>query len=270
MTSPSNTISRLLRRDLLNPNASAETVVNAQRDSNDFRVSVNFPSVLRLQKVAAIQVQVEPAQLPAPGLTANRRKSETITLRLRSSGVLIHPADHVVELPQLTPSPVQFYITPLATGKLPAARLEILLPGHAEAVTIPLNVLSTGVWRWAAALILIPLLLWLPMFWPELPAGTVERRLLDSLPRDLGYMRPAARVIENCYSILAQNHFSMSFWALLLVVGGWCLFAFSRRAHTRVVHGEVFRLLTSAKTPTPPAFLTPLTEHEIAEIQQHK
>ena len=267
MSSPSNTSSRLLRRDLMTPKSSAETIVSSQRDSGDYRVSVFFPSAPTLQKVEMLRVQMVPLQPSASGLT--RKKTEVIPLRLHVPGALVTPAEQGIEaMPQGT-AEVIFYVTPFAKGTLPAAHLEVLYPGRTETTALPLKVRAPRSWLSALALVIVPLLLWLPTCWPELAGGQVEQRLLDWLPH-AGFAGPIAHLLQNGYSYLAKPHFPLSFWSLLLIAACWCIWTLSQRARIIALHGDVYRFQAAAKTTTPPPFLTPLTEHEIAEIQQHK
>jgi hypothetical protein len=251
----------------MTPGSSAETTLSGQRDTGEYRISVFFPSSLTHQKVEMVRVEVAPLQPAAPGLT--RKRSDVIPLRLHAPGASVVPTEQGIEVtPQGVASAV-FYVTPLAKGTLPAAHLEVLYPSRSEAIALPLKVRAPRSWRSALVLALIPLLLWLPTCWPELTGRQVEQRVMDWLPRNAGFTRPVARFVQNCYSFLAQQHFSLSFWALLLLAAGWCIWTFAHRVRATVAQGEIFRLYPAAKTTTPPPFLTPLTEHELAEIQKN-
>ncbi|HLW65455.1 MAG TPA: hypothetical protein VKS79_09070 [Gemmataceae bacterium] len=271
MSPSSNANSRLLRRDLLASKASAETVANAQREpGGDYQIAVFFPHALSIQKVETIRVQVAPLQPLASGLTANRKKCDIIPLRLHVPGALVVPAEQGIEPTPMGPAQAVFYVTPLATGALPAAHLEVLYPTRSQAIAVPLRVRSTQFWLRALLLVMVPILLWLPTCWPEPAGGAVERGMLEWLPKDIAIARAVAHWGQACYSFLAHPPFALSFWSLLLVVTAVCLWRLSQRVRELAVHGEVFRLQSAAKTATPPPFLTPLTEHELAEIQQRK
>ncbi|HEV3143741.1 MAG TPA: hypothetical protein VGZ47_07655 [Gemmataceae bacterium] len=263
--------SRLLRRDLLTAKAGTEeTLVPASREPGDYQFFVSFPSSLRLQKVEVVRVEVAPLQ-PGSGNPANRRKAEIIPLRLHIPGALVAPAEQGIEVTLLGPTQAVFYVTPLAEGSLPAAHLEVLHPGRTEGIALPLKVRPRRGSRWLV-LALVPLLLGLPALWPELAGGELERRLLHWLPGKFG--QPLAHLAQNTYSFLAHQgaQYSLSFWSLVLLAAAWCIWRFGHRAGSVVVRGMPFRLppATAAKTPTPPPFLTPLTEHEMAEIQKRK
>jgi hypothetical protein len=270
MSPSSGTNSRLLRRDLLAAKASAETVVNAQREPNDYQVSVFFPSVLACQKVEIIRAQVTPLQPAASGLTANRKKSDVIPLRLHVPGALVVPTEQAIEPTPMGPAQAIFYVTALAKGTLPAAHLEVLHPTRSQAIALPLRARSAKVWLWSLLLGSAPILLWLPTCWPEMAGGQVERGIFDWLPRDVAVARGIAHWGQASYSFLSHPPFALSFWSLLLAVAAACVWRLSLRVRETVVQGEAFRLQSAAKTPTPPPFLTPLTEHELAEIQGRK
>ena len=262
--------SRLLRRDLMTAKSSADqTSENVQRPSADFRLSVSFPPLLSLQRVEKVRVELAPTQPPEPGLVASRKSPlEVIPLRLDVPGALVTPAHQEIEPLLHGPAQVIFYVTPLAEGILPAARLEFVRSGRTEAIDLPLRARSRRRGLWIAILVMVPLLLWLPTVSPSLARGLLERRLLLWLPSDLDVCHLLAHLAQNAYSFQAhqgaQN--SLSFWSLVVLPTGTWAWRLLRRLRFRVVHTASFRLPSTAKTNTPPPLLMPLNEQELAEI----
>jgi hypothetical protein len=229
-----------------------------------FRFRVVHASRVRIGSVETVHVSLEPLHPLERMLDIGPRKSAPPCLvRVLVPGALVAPADHAVEPSPSGPVDVPFYITPLAEGDLPDARVEVLRDGRVESLPIHLHSDSPRtMWIGILLALLIALLLFLPTCWPEAANGAVERALTTWLPQLPGISPTLARLGQGFYTFLATTgkDASLSFIALfgmLLALGVW---AFMRRPEEVTVVGEEFSVPLTNGTKTPPS-VTPVPEN---------
>jgi hypothetical protein len=151
-------------------------------------LTVRYYSRMRRQVVYRLAVEVPRAARgqPAPATTG-----EMVTVRAMVPGAVVVPAEQKLDV-SVPGRQAVFHVTPVATGRLVGARVEVAPPGNRPAQEIPLRMKSVTQfwpWFWLALAVLVPAALW---YWtayapvkgymvkvpamklqPQLPAGGV-------------------------------------------------------------------------------------------------
>src|SRR6266404_7570568 len=211
-----------------------------------FQFSVSHPDRVRLGHVEIVKVCVAPIQPAERVLDVGRKQPiPPCPIRLLVPGAMVTPVEHAVEPSPLGPVEVTFYVTALAKGDLPDARVELFRDGRHE--LLPIVLLSDSprsFWVGIALAVLISLLLFLPTCWPEAAAGGVERVLSDWLPQVPVLSTALAKLGQGFYAFLATTGKSaaLSFIALAGMLLGMAAWAFIRRPQVVTVAGEEFQL----------------------------
>jgi hypothetical protein len=233
----------------------------------DYQFCVSFPSFLADRKVEKVCVTVTPLKpLEQVAETGWKKTPAPIPVRLHVHGALVSPAEHLMDLSPFGPVEVVYHITALARGSLPDAHLEVKHADRVEKIAIPLAARPARSNYWLLlAMIFIPLLLFIPSRWPELAVQDHVQSWLPSIPQVSSLV---ARVLHTGYGFLAHQgaQYSLSFWSLILLALALVARKYTGRVRQLSVTGSVFCLNPVAKTSTPPPFLTPVSDTELAEI----
>lgn len=233
----------------------------------DFRVGVEFPAHMTVGVMQTIRVEVAPLR-PLDRVVDLGRSlvSEPLPVRLVMPGALVSPPEQGVEPSPFEPVQALFHVTPLATGDLPQARMELLRGSSLDAIDIPVHCQGRLTpWFLAVLTILVPLLLYLPgKFVTEIQAGVVQREVADWLP-GVPLRRTIAAEMQHAATFLAttgqQGH--LSFFAFLGFSSVTVWLVLTRRPSRQILFGETFSLGTSSRGNIPPNYLTPVSAPEI-------
>ncbi|MFL5341530.1 MAG: hypothetical protein ACJ8F7_15400 [Gemmataceae bacterium] len=225
-------------------------------------MTATHPDRIWPNQVEAVRVSLAPVHPVERVLDITRRRPRApYPIRLLVPGALVTPAEHAVESSPFGPVEVIFYVTAMAEGELPGARVELFRDGQHE--ILPLTIRgerSRTLWLGVGSALLLAVLLYLPACWPEAASGDVQRGLAGWLPNVLA---PLAKIGQGFYAFLATTgkSASLSFIALLGMLLGLSVWAYMRRPQTQTVLGQPFQVTADTRTPTP--LLTPVPSADV-------
>jgi hypothetical protein len=235
---------------------------------------------MRCGRVHPLRVQVEWMPLTAPVSPA---AFGTFQVRPVVPGCQVVPGE--LSLDPSNPVPGTFHLTPLATGRLPHARLELVRGGlRLPDCPLPLrSVTPTLVRRLALLAVLVPTLFLYLACYAGLttPAGSapvsgpVAAALQHHLPPLGSVTAEIAVAVQRTFDAFAaaEGSVRMGFLLALMLTAGTVLAAVADRSTRRTLLSQPIALGAASPPPSsrlrmPPPYLTPVSPDELSHFQR--
>ncbi len=250
---------------LSKPNATPLPAGMLAAEGTSVRLQIEYPDQPKYWRVASVVVR---AEWPAGGVAPLPSALGSLNLRLTAPGCQVVPDVATLNLSQATT--VAFHLTPLATGPLPPATLEVARATQ-TLQRIPIRFNASRPWLGRTlpiAAVLLPLAWW---WLTGADASALAQSVADKVPPGPWATSTATavrRVVDAMTNV--ERTFRVGFLFALILSGAAAFVAFANRERRRTISSLPLALMAG---PSPsgrgrgvPAYLTPVPPEELSQV----